>query len=160
LPALLGSAGGADVALLLVLAALGAFLRWKMQRAIPIGSPMELIGLVPDGFLWSAVVIIVLLFPLRGRALYSNRFLRWLGVISYSIYLVHLPLILISLDDLRRWMPEIGFSWTPIASAWFLCMTLACLGISSLTYRFIERPFLERKARVTSASSPATVRAA
>jgi len=107
-------ADGADLTLILVLAVLAAFLRWKMQSATPVGSPRELFGLVPDGLLWSAVVIIVLLFPLRAKALYSNRFLRWLGVISHSIYLVHLPVIRVSLDLMRRWMPQMGFRGVPL----------------------------------------------
>jgi peptidoglycan/LPS O-acetylase OafA/YrhL len=148
------SAGGSDLMLLLVLAALAAVLRWKLQFPTALWSPTELIELVPDGFLWSAVLIILLLFPLRGKALFSNRFLRWLGVISYSIYLVHVPLIRFSLAAARRWVPEMGISWSPIASVWFVCVTLVCLGISSLTYRLIEQPFLERKARVASTRFP------
>ena len=154
------AAGGADLALFLVLAALAAFLRWKLQRGSAIGSPRELIGLVPDGLLWSAVVIMVLILPLRAKALYLNRFLRWLGVISYSIYLVHLPLIRVSLGVMRTWVPQMGVWWSPMASTWFVCVTLACLGYSSLTYRFIEVPFLRRKARVASTGSPAAARAA
>ena len=109
------AAGGADLALFLVLAALAAFLRWKLQRGSAIGSPRELIGLVPDGLLWSAVVIMVLILPLRAKALYLNRFLRWLGVISYSIYLVHLPLIRVSLGVMRTWVPQMGVWWSPMA---------------------------------------------
>ena len=82
--------GGGDLVLVGVLAALAAFLRWKLY-ASRLNSSLELQFLVPDGLLWGLVILGVLLLPLRTRPLFSNRFLQWLGVLSYSIYLVHFP---------------------------------------------------------------------
>lgn len=55
----------------------------------------------------------------------------------------------------RALFPAAGMGWTPYTATWFGFATVLCVGLSSLTYRWIERPFLERKARL-DAGTPAT----
>jgi peptidoglycan/LPS O-acetylase OafA/YrhL len=75
---------------------------------------------------------------LRGRSF--PPLLRWLGQISYSVYLVH-GVVLAA-------VPQVGGKVTTIA-VW-LAVTLA---VSTLTYRLIERPFQEMGRRAAKRSA-------
>src|SRR5262249_12973450 len=86
--------GGADVALLAVLAALGYLLRWVTFRGfLSLEVTGECLWHVPEGVLWTTVLVLVLLFPLRTKVLLANPVLAWLGVLSYSIYILHQPVL-------------------------------------------------------------------
>ncbi|GAA0833003.1 hypothetical protein GCM10009525_35980 [Streptosporangium amethystogenes subsp. fukuiense] len=74
---------------------------------------------------------------LRGRRL--PRFLVWLGLVSYSVYLLHHPLLRIAhivVGDVREAGPVLQLS----LSAAFV---LVVLGLSLLTYRYVELPMQE-----------------
>lgn len=77
----------------------------------------------------------------------DNRLLHWIGKRSYSVYLVHLAILL-----------ELARHW-PGAPLPRLCLLLALtipltLLVSALSYRFVERPFMRLKER--EARAPAT----
>jgi peptidoglycan/LPS O-acetylase OafA/YrhL len=154
------AAGGADIVLAVVFVALAFLLRWVNRSGFfPIEQTRWYVWHLPEGVLWTAVVLILLLAPLRLKAVLSNRVLAWLGVLSYSIYLLHQPLLYYSMGTARRLFPGMT-GWSPSAVLWFAVVTAVCVGIASLTYRFIERPFLVRKARIDGAVRPAEARAA
>jgi len=82
----------------------------------------------------------------KVKRLFSNRFLQWLGDISYSVYLVQFPLTILIIAIL----PHLGVTWQgpyslhlPYWQAAICCILfLAVLtGISALTYKYIEQPF-------------------
>jgi peptidoglycan/LPS O-acetylase OafA/YrhL len=82
----------------------------------------------------------------RVNKFLSNRFLQWLGDISYSVYLMQFPLMLLVIGSLLR----MGISWTgpyslhlPYWQAALSCIVflIVLIGISALTYQYIERPF-------------------
>jgi peptidoglycan/LPS O-acetylase OafA/YrhL len=79
--------------------------------------------------------------PLLVRAL-ETRPLVWAGLISYSIFLWHEPLV--------HWLESHGL--TASGTAGFAANTALLLGVtvilSILTYRLVELPALQRKARV------------
>ena len=81
--------------------------------------------------------------PLRAKAVVVNRFLSWLGMLSYSIYLIHVPL-LFGMASLAG-MPRGWSAWACAATGIYAAVLL---GLSSLTFRFIEQPFLRTKARL------------
>src|SRR5262249_3174471 len=114
---------------------------------------------VPEGALWTAVLLILLLAPLRLKVLFSNPMLARLGGLSYSIYLLHLPVLRYSLRPARRLFPT-GPRRTATPACWFAIVTLVCVALASITYRVIERPFLVRKARLDGPARAAEVRAA
>ena len=95
-----------------------------------------------EGVGWAVVLLLLLVAPLRLAPLLSNRLLSLLGVLSYSIYLLHAPFMMILIQAFvgpRAWTP---WAWTLVS-----VLSLALLGACTLTDRFIERPFLVRKAR-------------
>jgi peptidoglycan/LPS O-acetylase OafA/YrhL len=154
------AAGGADLILAVVFVALAFLLRWVNRSGFfPIEQTQWYVWHVPEGVLWTAVVLLLLLAPLRLKAVFSNRVLALLGVLSYSIYLLHQPLLYFSVGLARRAFPAMT-AWGPSAVLWFTAMTAICVGLASLTYRWIERPFLIRKARIDRVTRAAEARAA
>jgi peptidoglycan/LPS O-acetylase OafA/YrhL len=82
----------------------------------------------------------------RVKKFLSNRFLQWLGNISYSVYLMQFPLMLLVIGSL----PHFGISWNgayslhlPYWQAAISCILFLAvlIGISALSYHYIERPF-------------------
>jgi peptidoglycan/LPS O-acetylase OafA/YrhL len=140
--------GGADLVFLGVLAMLGMLLRWAVLTGY---TETETTGRhlwhVAEGGLWTVVVLLVLLAPLRVKPLVCNRAFATLGVLSYSIYLLHVPIATFALRAVRS--PAHPFTgWTPANAGMIGAIGLLCVLVASVTYRVIERPFLVRKARL------------
>jgi peptidoglycan/LPS O-acetylase OafA/YrhL len=68
------------------------------------------------------------------RRLLAHGWMRWLGLISYGIFLWHLPLLL--------WMYRHGLHFTPLLLLCTLAVTIACAAAS---YYLVERPLLRFK---------------
>ncbi|UBU17309.1 acyltransferase family protein [Nonomuraea gerenzanensis] len=80
---------------------------------------------------------------LRGRRL--PRVLVWFGLISYSLYLVHHPLLKYFVElsgDLRRAALPVQLGMSALAVA-------VIIGASALTYRYVERPMQDLGRRVS-----------
>ena len=142
------SGGGADLMLVAVIYALGLLLR-EVAFAGFITAESEWHGWhIAEAFCWAFIVLLVLVAPLKLSRVFDSRLLKHIGVLSYSIYLIHTPLFFYVLYPLRNRMPQIAEGWNLFSlTAVVLCIGLALL-LSSLTYQFIERPFLERKAQI------------
>lgn len=142
--------GGSDVLLLLVLLALGtllmAVLRVPGMRA---AIPPLVVWHLPEGILWALVVLLVLLAPLRVKPLLCTRALMAVGVLSYSIYLWHLPVLKFGLWPLARRLGLAPMGWNGAGFLMFGVMASIVFAGATLTYLAIERPFLRRKERVT-----------
>jgi len=142
--------GGGDGVIIVVLIGIGLML----MKVETIGTwPAEIAWHawhIPESVLWSAFIIGLLVLPLRSRALLVNRPLEAFGVVSYSFYLWHLPVIVGvgSVLGISSADPGSG-GRTALAAAIGLSFA-ASLALSGLTYRFIERPFLLRKERIAS----------
>jgi peptidoglycan/LPS O-acetylase OafA/YrhL len=76
---------------------------------------------------------------LRGlRRGLGHRWVEQLGKISYPLYLVHWPLIIICLTVLLSWKPRIA---SHEAALWLLCGGLPLIvGAAFLLHRFVEAP--------------------
>lgn len=93
-----------------------------------------------------------MLLPLVGpgdsrhplRAVLADRRVRWLGQISYSIFLFHLVLMFTLVDALHLQLFQGGFSTL------FPLTVLAAVAASTVSYRLIERPaqsYVRRRTR-------------
>jgi peptidoglycan/LPS O-acetylase OafA/YrhL len=78
----------------------------------------------------------------RAPRLFGNRLMQWMGARSYSFYLAHFW-ILLEIEYALRGVQSIA-TRAAIMAAIGLPVTTA---IAALSYRFVERPFLERKRR-------------
>jgi len=67
-----------------------------------------------------------------------------LGIVSYSVYLVHVPFLLLVMPRLFHAYA----AWTLGAWATLLALFGGCVAVSTASYWGIERPFLLRKARI------------
>lgn len=142
-------AGGADLLLVLLVLAggllLGLITYIGNQRSLSNFWPL---WHVPMAACLTSILLLVLLAPLRLHALWVNPVLGRIGVLSYSLFLIHIwPMDL----ALSAWHGGHGIApdgWTPAACGTVALLLAGCLGLSELTYRFIEEPFLARKARV------------
>jgi peptidoglycan/LPS O-acetylase OafA/YrhL len=72
--------------------------------------------------------------------LLANRPMRYLGDISFGVYLWHMPIVLAIL-------PHLPDSWPQALRFWVLLVTVLVptLLVAEISHRFIERPFLQRK---------------
>jgi peptidoglycan/LPS O-acetylase OafA/YrhL len=89
--------------------------------------------------------------PARGfvRRILRNRVLLYLGMISYGIYLWHFAVLL----QLDRWGFRSVAGETTVV--WFVTAIAISVAIASLSFYFVERPFLRLKGLVKPKPGPA-----
>lgn len=139
--------GGSDLLLLAVLFALGMLLQKVTGRGfIPAEITMPAWH-VAESLLWASVVLLVVLAPLRMRSIIANRGMGLIGLLSYSLYLIHEPILFRGLAPLfHRGIPlDADVLLRTVA---FVTAFALCVAVSAVTYRVIERPFLVRKAKI------------
>jgi len=147
-------AGGADALLVATWVGIAYVLQWAAFLGFPEAErASNHFYHTVAGILLTAVLLALLLAPLRLKALWSNRLLGTVGVLSYSLYLVHVPILSAALKPPNG---AASSGWTPAHMAAVIGLLLLCLGISAITYRLIERPFLSQKQRLGSADGDAT----
>ena len=140
--------GGADVVLLAILTALAYVLRWVVLIG-PHGyeNPPYTAWHLPEVLLWTTVLLLLLVAPLRLKPLLSNPALNRLGVLSYSMYIWHVPVFVGGVRLLSTyWRFSLG--WNASTAVVASLLGPLCVALSELTYRLIERPFLIRKERL------------
>lgn len=139
--------GGADLLLLASLSVLGLLLQKVTARGFISAEITMSAWHLAESLLWTTVLMLVVLAPLRTRAVISNRLMGILGLLSYSLYLIHEPILFLGLGPLvGRGIPlDIDLNLRIVA---FGAAFILCISMSALTYRVIERPFLVRKAKI------------
>jgi peptidoglycan/LPS O-acetylase OafA/YrhL len=134
----------------------------RFRRDIPGGTGAEVVTLAAVILFvslagtgpWSMLAPVVfsaavLVFaPQRGLAsrVLASKPMVFLGTLSYSIYMIHLFLAF-RMAEALRWAAEAGFRFVELmaASKWagdaaLLVYLAIVIGVSALTYRFIEAP--------------------
>ena len=140
--------GAGDALLLAVLLMLGLLFREVTRLGFFPAEHEWHVWHIAESGLWAAVTLLFSLVPFRLRPLLANRATAAIGLVSYSLYLWHYPVLHFLLGGLRHASPRVA---SGDAFADFSAVVLVfgvCLALSALTYRFIERPFLVRKARI------------
>jgi peptidoglycan/LPS O-acetylase OafA/YrhL len=140
--------GGADLLLLAAMGSLGLLLRAIVHLGPAFDLPPHQVWHLAEGLLWAAVLVLLLDAPLRLKPVLSNRVLAGCGTISYSMYLIHVPLIaaLLALARTTRLGSLTGWSWrTALVMA---ALTAVCFVVATATYALIERPCLALKSRL------------
>jgi peptidoglycan/LPS O-acetylase OafA/YrhL len=85
----------------------------------------------------------ILFGPAELKCLFEWTPLRWVGSISYSLYIWHLPVLsfffytLHISDVIRNWNPLLAYS------IYWLCAALVIIPFSYVLYRFVERPWMQ-----------------
>jgi peptidoglycan/LPS O-acetylase OafA/YrhL len=139
--------GVADSVLLAALLGIALLLRWTLMVGQFRDLATELVWHVPEGVLW-AIVLLLVLTPLRLKPLFQSPPLAWVGTISYALYLVHVPVIAALGGALRSHVPGALSGWSWSAALLVALLTAACAAVAWGLHVVIERPFLRRKARV------------
>lgn len=88
-------------------------------------------------------IVLVSVYGWRGLIGYitRNRFIQYLGMISYGIYLYHMPVPFVYRTMASKYFPSIHMSpWIFM----LFCFTLT-VAIAALSYKYIETPFLKLK---------------
>jgi peptidoglycan/LPS O-acetylase OafA/YrhL len=125
-----------------IAALLMGILLYTFRFTLPIYFSWELAGSIP----WivtgigSALMLMVVIASERARTFLSFSWLRFIGRVSYSIYLVHF-LVLIILTP--RMLQLLDAPKTAAPLAWWLGLTftlLATLGLAALSHRWVEVP--------------------
>lgn len=76
-----------------------------------------------------------------GKILFKNIIIQYIGKISYSFYLIH-AVVLILLDSFYPLLVSSGIYFKNSWECYMLYVFLIVIMISSLTYFFIEKPFV------------------
>jgi peptidoglycan/LPS O-acetylase OafA/YrhL len=128
----------------------GALLFWI--STLPLGGPRNLIPATAwewtiKHYLYGAAAFFFLLPVMLGserawsQRVLSHRFSRWLGEISYGVYLWHLP-FLIFIQRRIGW-PVFGGHFIEL----FALTSLSATAAAAVSYYLIERPLLRRYSR-------------
>jgi peptidoglycan/LPS O-acetylase OafA/YrhL len=130
---------GSDVFLVALFLALGVLLSWVARLGVVTtdGGPLHAWHLL-EAVLWSSVLLVVLLAPLRLKPLFTNRAAVAVGIVSYSILILHVPLLALFAQAVGQKAP-LGMQVGTGGAAYLVC----CL-CAAVTYRVIERPFFTR----------------
>jgi peptidoglycan/LPS O-acetylase OafA/YrhL len=110
------------------------------------GNSLDFFGPLLTGAGYAALMLSVLLLGGPLAAVFAWGPMRFIGLMSYSLYLWHLPFV-------DGWMPFMG----PRPLPWRIAVAFV---VAYLSYRLLERPFLAGRKRLTeraaaSGASPA-----
>jgi peptidoglycan/LPS O-acetylase OafA/YrhL len=138
-----------DVLIVGTVLALGALLQWNvtagnyvdLERAWPVWR-------IAESLLWATVMLLLISVPMHVKPLFANRAVAYVGVTSYSIYLLHTPVLLYGRAVIRAWFPGTLAGWAPASATAVFVLACIVLTLATITYRLIERPAMLRKLRV------------
>lgn len=126
------------VAVLLSVALLHAYHR---GGGLPASAPWKAVWPALEGGMWALCIAGWIGLRGSGRSL-PARLLQWVGVRSFSIYLLHFPLVqLFARHPALIWSPSGDWRGDALLATTFVVLPLTLL-LSSLTWQVIEKPFL------------------
>lgn len=147
--------GAADLVLVGCLVALAVMLRHVVHDGyFAWNEPPRFAWRIPEGACWAVFLFVLLHGRPLLRPLLVNAPLARLGVVSYSVYLLHLPLLWYSIAT-ARWLLQLPAAWSAGNAAWLGVAILLTIAVAGFTYRYIELPFLRRKDELRAESGAA-----
>lgn len=105
---------------------------------------------LPIGIIFTAFIFCVNRFSGWCRFLVNLGWLKWMGVLAFSWYLLHFPIFQL----LNEWQQSIGVSGPWISLAYFVVAFVLCGIVSMISYRCIEKPFMDLGRRLTASTVP------
>jgi len=99
------------------------------------------------GPLWAALLLLLVVAPLLTKRLFCNSVLTHLGLVSYSLYLTHAPLIVFGVAAVNAHSPAL-LKFRSAALGVEATLLALCVALASVTYALVERPILVRKERL------------
>lgn len=144
-PVTLNFIAGGAAAMLVERRVFGAALAAKWMTPLPLAA-LALVFTYPSayGLMPSLLMFIFFLFVVHGNSLFgllATRASKLLGTVSYSIYLVHCIALFVVMRAVNAALPVGALEpleyWSFAAVA-----ALLAVGVSALTYRYVEHPFL------------------
>jgi peptidoglycan/LPS O-acetylase OafA/YrhL len=145
---------GGDAALAIPLVGLVALLSWVGRVDYVTREAVWPLWHVAEGVLWAAVLLALLLLPGRLKLLLANRFWAFLGIVSYSLYLVHVPVlwhgrkVVVRTFGVFPPIPGWRSTWTAEGLVAATLLVAVAIALATLTYATIERPTLRLKSRL------------
>jgi peptidoglycan/LPS O-acetylase OafA/YrhL len=94
---------------------------------------------------FSAIILVSVYTEGIGKHILNFKPLTYLGDISYSLYLMHLPIMFFLVNYLKRF-PQVKLDNPDWGTAWLYALIYLAIviSISTLTYRFVEVPLRQR----------------
>lgn len=83
----------------------------------------------------------------------ENRIFRYLGKISYGIYMFHLAIVLVVFNILKAYLADDSRVSLPVNIAVYLIIFLLTIGAATISYETFEKYFLNLKKRFTVVST-------
>ena len=113
--------------------------------------------IIPSGVAVTAAItaLLLMLAAQQGKEemWLSGRYIQFLGLISYSLYLIHNPLTGATFNIFKRIFPS-----GPISDVFgIILVALVCVGVGFIAYYLIERPSISLSRRIRLVVAPRPV---
>lgn len=113
---------------------------WRQELATAESIVMATIGYTWIGLFYALLLLLLLLNQgQRVTAFFRNPVMRWLGEISYSFYLVHIPIIGLCFGAVLGMNPRIANLKELLVSLIALALSL---GLATISWRWLEKPIV------------------
>src|SRR5207253_6818970 len=109
--------GGCDLLVVALLTGVSVYLGWEATLGHARYTPAYQVLDFVSGAAWAALLLLLLLAPLRLKTILVNPLLVHVGVLSYSIYLTHAALISHSIHLVRQTLGVQILRWEPAGVA-------------------------------------------
>jgi peptidoglycan/LPS O-acetylase OafA/YrhL len=115
--------------------AVGTYHGWRLHG----GPELKLDALLHPVFGILSAALLVHLLTRPGRPRLENRTLRLLGLLSFSLYLWHWPILVHGVQWSRSYQVLPDALWVPLSEGTFVAIALV---VATASYLLVERPFL------------------